>query len=1582
MAKKRLNKKVAIIGLVFLLLFVVGVIVLVGHFTQDPQKFFDDAKAAMQTKDYETALRNYGQALRFTKNKQLRIEIYLELANLYVEMNDWNKAAGYWNRIITIDTQNSKARTALLGFFYEAADSGAWNHWKNVESNASELIEIEPSPYAYLARGRAAFEIAKLGQTSDRQTKIRQAIDYLKEAIKHDSENVDLYLYLAQAQITEGEIIAATGDLAAEENSLENAEQTLMHGIEILPQESRTYIALLDIKSLAIAKKSVEAFEAEYIALTEKFPSSPHVFSSLAGYYQTKITDTEKAIEAAKKAVQLDPENVEYAGSLARLYYRQYCFAKQKNAAKSAIEIAKNALTLPAAQDTKGPRQWESRLYRHTLYNIIALSYLNQILNPDIVISEEEKQEYITKVEKTIHEIQQILGSEENPYSIMWDGLLALAKEDTVTATRKMYTAYEQLVVIRNTRTRNLELAELSYRLALIFKDSVETGAYLQFLTSSIRSGMILLRPEVLLDFADIILDLGNPTHAVTLVNNFEESLNPTQRSKLLRIHAYINARAFDQAETSIQKLDPADVNTINAKYVLAYTKVKQIAKTLAEKQLEQDIPKIIESDIQLPTPEGSVEAMKTELDSLRSTQLALAKQILQKNPDFIKPSDVAILCQGYITERQFQKAKNVTELYLQYFPSNTTALVYKQVLLEPEPTNISTERRNEISVQVLTEISDPLARTITLGEFYIDIVQNEKALEELKKAMEIEPSNQQAISAAFQLAIGSDNLEYAKQLVEIARQNNTDECQGQLFSARLAMQNQEYETALEDLDDCLKQRPVFSVAYKFRSLIYDAMNKPQAALEDIRKAEKLNLLDEGIAKHLAYLLYKRDQRLGDKVATEQLIETKEALQKAISLAPRDTRLLSFYAEYISDEQPSKALALRQYLQKVIPSVENAVLLGNLAIKISPEQINTERKQALINIAESAFEQAYQMDPLNNIVLNAYSEFYRKTGQYEKAKRLLQESTDKNLMWDYYLKQGQTKEAKKILDELYKADPKNTILVRGLLGVAQATADQNDILTYSKELLSLENTVENQILQITLFLESGIITQAEDKLLSFREKYPYDTRAMLLEASVTAKKGQLDKALELTNRCLELEQENARAWRLRGQINYLSGNYEQALMDLQDSKTIETTPATRLDLAKAYLRLGRKEDAMTELVFAVEGDSPPAGARKLLEYVCMQLNRVTRLNKFYEDTLTKLPNDVYWHKQAAAFALSGGDLDRATELYKTAWQNSQVDGGNLGALDGYLKMLLIGQKHDQLLKYASEYLDGDFAPVAFARIADVKLGLGDKEACIEFYHKALDKAGEDEETILKLLKRIAGALGHLEAKKWCHEKLAINPKSLSANFAMAKMLQSTGDYHKSIDHLDKCLEILDSNNPKRYNAKSNKAELLYLLYSKTAERKYLDMVIAEYEDILERWPTNTTVLNNLSYMLLENDQSLEKALQYADRARKQLPNNPDMLETYGYALYKNEQYKKAAEYLQMSIQLFEQNKTVAPIEAYEHLGMAYEKLEQNRRSLVAYKTASGLAKNQPEVNERLKKAIERVSNLLEAKVYGDPNSTL
>ncbi|MHC4153672.1 MAG: tetratricopeptide repeat protein [Planctomycetota bacterium] len=1671
MAKKRLNKKVALVGSVVFVLLVLGAIVAVLYLNRSPDRFIKDGDAAIKmareaadeqkkAEEYKRAESSYGQANRLARTDSERVGVLFKLSDVYMETDQWPNVLKCWNGIVRIDAQDIRARFGRLKYLYIMADSGFHGAWNEIVSQASQLIDVAEEanlltekivrwdpfmeveseageeklgPYLYLLRGRANLEIARFGASADPEALLIQTMDDLKKVQEFQPGNVAAYEYMALSALARGEILASRGDFGARDRAAVEAQDYLEQAVEVAGDNARPQVMLLSMK-LSSAQKSepgvieeqVFSLEPAYVSLVEKYPSSPEAFLASAGFYQLRLQSLDKAIEAGERAVELDKDNVDCWRRAAGLYYSKHCIYGEKLYLDKAIEFVAKALELPDAQDKPGPRQWANRTNRALLFAFLAECYIEQILEGKGLVTESQIEARFAEAEEAVNEVKQLFGTGEEPQVLKWEGMLELARGNTKNATRLMYNAYEQL------KSVDKKDSLLSYRLAKIFEKTAEIGAAKEFFVSGLRRPNRIdeKKPEALLDYAELLLRVGSYNEALSVADFFEGKYWASERSRRNRMNAYIGAGQFKEVEEDLSKSAPTDPNTMKLHLALLRAKIRQDQKAIAWERMKESTPDALQ-ELEAPgevavEPDVSIEVMTDELKAYWGEFAELLEKLLAVEPNSVGASSIVAVCNNYVAGGKVGDAQKLADKYLERFPDSTAVGFYRALLSEPEPGKISQERRRQIEEGVLLRIADPFRRAIELGKHYRRHAELEKATAEFRKVVDLDvlavdeaggedaeltEYERLAASYLFEIALAQKDWELAEKIEAVARSKDMDQCEGSFFAARHAMsraaatdapasRSELYTTALADINRCLKQRAVFSHGFLIRSNISAALGDEHMAIADAEKAVSLNLLDGNISKNLGFVLYKRDQRLGENVTSDQTIETKNALVRALRTNPGDLQLLSFYAEYISRTEPAKALAIRQHLQKAVPSLQNALRLGMLALKMAGDETNADAR-ALLEIARASFDEAIAVAPDDRTALEAKAQYFRFMGEPGKARELLEQAGADELLWAHYVKLSRFEDAKHVLDRLYERDPRDSRVIRGLLMVAEQTGDREGVKRYCEALLSVAEGVENRLLQIETFLRIGLVEDAENNLERFKEKYPGEPRALLLEAWLAMRRGQLERALELTNRNLQTDQENDLAWGIRGRINLLMANYDQAVDDLQKSKSLSNEPVTSYYLARAYLRSGRVEDAITELKSSIDlpeglGQGAPVGRSpmELLEQIYLRHGRKAALSRFYDEMLSRFPDDVTWYNRAGALAIGEKDFDRAGQLYKQAMEvaNSKKEAGKsdvdkdqfLVSLDGYLQSLVLGAgspstpgrwKPEQLNKVFEEgrkYVDSGFAPIVYFRMGEAKMKLGDKGAAAEYCRAGLAKAfasGTDESMASAIVRRMYSLLGAEEVLKYWEQRLSSEPDSLAANLGMFNVMKIRGEYNKALEYIDKCLEIVGPEDGRRQGYVLSKVDVLSLAYGKTSDNSYLKSAIGEYESLLAEMPNNTVVLNNLAYLLAESGERLPGALEYAARAYKLRPNSAGLLDTYAYVLYKNGRYSEADEILQSALQLYGQDGATAPAVVYEHLGMVKEALGARAEALAAYERAleGGAGESSDSVRERIVSAIKRIS---------------
>ncbi|MHC4950850.1 MAG: tetratricopeptide repeat protein, partial [Planctomycetota bacterium] len=478
--------------------------------------------------------------------------------------------------------------------------------------------------------------------------------------------------------------------------------------------------------------------------------------------------------------------------------------------------------------------------------------------------------------------------------------------------------------------------------------------------------------------------------------------------------------------------------------------------------------------------------------------------------------------------------------------------------------------------------------------------------------------------------------------------------------------------------------------------------------------------------------------------------------------------------------------------------------------------------------------------------------------------------------------------------------------------------------------------------------------------------------SLLVEAWTEMGKGRLDEALTLTNRYLETDTDNPGAWRLRGRLYRLMNQPRKAVDDLQRSKGLQDDPAVRMELATVYNELNQVTAAIGELVSGLEDPQAPVQIRLTLESLYQRNGRTRDLDKLYNSTLEKYPQSAFWYYRAGLYYLKQKDFSKAQDLLKKSLDLSLKSGQpNSAALQYYLESLYQSEQYDKTITLASGYVDGPFAYISYGYIAQVQIRLNQSEQAAESFYKALDKAGTNDSALEGVMKIMLSTVGEEMVTAWINNKLAADSTSLPAHLLASSLAQMNGSYNKAIDEIDQCIENVGPDSPKWLAYNFKKVNLLILAYAKTVDQDYLGRATDLLTQILELQPNNPSLLNNLAYLLVDNDQQLEDALQYARRAHLQDPGNLIYLDTYAYAQCKTGQYKQAEENLIRAIQIYEVSGQPTPWEVYKHFGMAKEGLGKTKEAIEMYQKALDASDQIPEKErQQLQQAIQRLQQSL------------
>ena len=869
-------------------------------------------------------------------------------------------------------------------------------------------------------------------------------------------------------------------------------------------------------------------------------------------------------------------------------------------------------------------------------------------------------------------------------------------------------------------------------------------------------------------------------------------------------------------------------------------------------------------------------------------------------------------------------------------------------------------------------------------------------------------------------------DLAAARTLAQKAKELDIDQCGGLYYQARIDLADRQFAPAADKLTECIRILPIFPQAFYFRAMAQQALGNLAEAAKDADRAYEWTLTDGDIARLRAIIYYRLYRKAGANPTPEEYTRMNQTLQAAVVLNPENRELMNFYAELISDREPDRALAIRQNLMARYPSPENGRLLGSLALRLYDIYENSRVSQAvgkdfLLLTAKKALEKAREMAPNDPAVMNAWGEYLRVSGQQNLAESTLPKES--LTLVDFYLNDGKYAKAQTLLQQLYEKDQKDlktkSAILRGLILVALKTGDAAGIERYARELMDI-NIDDPKLKEATdLWALQRLLDARLDpektrqRVASFRERYPDNIEGLVLQAWSDFNAGAFADTQIRVGEILTQKPDHAVAWRIRGVLNRMNSNFKEAVADLQKSLSFVDDPITRIELAQTYVMSGQTTSAIGELLAALEKPQAPVQARYFLESI-YQKYRKEDLPKFYDQAVAKYSDDPYWLHRAGAYVLtqyqkqydqekiqaqkqgklqpgvrfSPSDktqmlLDKAKPLLEKSWTlveekwKKNPTEAYARMLDFYLESLLQGLENQtqltQFIRIASKYVTTPLATIAYSQMAQAHLRLGDRTQCLEFFDKALESAKAQPEYVVQLLDVMRKVLeSDKEVRAWCDKTLAADAKHIGANYTMFQLAQSAGQFNTAIEYIDRCLVQLQTKDDIWVEYSMQKSQTLLLAFFKTSDKKYLDGGVALYESIYQANPNHPKIpmiLNNLAFLLADNNQQLDKAVEYARRALKETPNDPVRMDTLAYALAKSSQFEEAEKMAQMSIQYHELAGNSVPWDGFYHLGMAQEGLKKKAEAKASYQKAldtGGDAIPAPD-KEQLAAAIKRVS---------------
>ena len=199
--------------------------------------------------------------------------------------------------------------------------------------------------------------------------------------------------------------------------------------------------------------------------------------------------------------------------------------------------------------------------------------------------------------------------------------------------------------------------------------------------------------------------------------------------------------------------------------------------------------------------------------------------------------------------------------------------------------------------------------------------------------------------------------------------------------------------------------------------------------------------------------------------------------------------------------------------------------------------------------------------------------------------------------------------------------------------------------------------------------------------------------------------------------------------------------------------------------------------------------------------------------------------------------------------------------------------------------------------------------------------------------------------------QWCEDR----PDNLVLRLMAGQFFRSAGNTEAALRYFDQALLLAGTDD--------QKVEVHGQIGQTYHEAEAYEQAEAAYQAALAIDPNNAVALNNLAYMYVADlDQPTEESLALAYRAVDQMPNNPSVLDTYGWTLAKLGRYEDAA------IPLRQAERLGASPSIHYHLGWVMEKTQDPAEAHRYYQLSLGkLTEGEaPELYREVTEALQRV----------------
>ncbi len=1174
--------------------------------TGDPKAYYENAKAAYESADYDKAWIAIRSAMQAGAKKDPDAQFLLGQIAMKQKPPAVAQALQAYRIVAVLKPDHVEAQRNLAELYV------AVRYWKEAKDAIARLKELDPGfGKAYL--WGAVVEMG-LAESQPIQTKrvpfYEAAAASCAAGIEKAPDLMELYRLLAQIymRLDQKDKIDEVVSLAVANNPtvaeayilkasrlisvdrLDEAEKALKAGAAKVGESAKIYVALGEV---AIRRKDNDAAKEHFNKAVAADPKDEAGYLRLAAMYRAE-NDRDKALAILTQGLGVVPASKALLSQQADLYLET---GENTKAAELIAQLEKEPSGLGVVEYLKGKQALMLRQVRQ------AITYLEQSRN-----------------QRANPQTRLLLGR-----AYLMAGELGAAQTELDTLVRddpQLVSAWRTLADVQ-LRLRSFEKAGRSARVVLeAYPDD---------------TAMRLL-------LAQTLAMLKRPADALKEAQRAAQQSKDDPSPYLLMAGLYREAKDNTKAEAMFRRAVEAgkDTAAVYQRFAEFYRDTNQKDKLTA---LIQESRKALPEDqffaIMTDTPQELETELKKRIDSgsgSMNDRLALAR--------LYQATDRADNARAEL-EKILAEAKTATSEWRQ---------AWQQLFLA----YLSTDTYDKAAVLIdqLKKVEPDAPELLFAGPL---LLLGQDKLDEAVTALRAVTEQHKSLSQGHFL-LGQVLARQRKWDAAIAELGRAIEARPNLLPARLLLgriyhQQGNYAGMLTESNEALKYDPRLIAALEMKAVAHAGLGTWEAAVaarEDIAKIVPDN------AQNLVALASLYVQRHSPEKAEEVFV-------RAYKLAPDNSLLVRAFADFYAETKraPQGEKIVDEYLARHKEESSAQVVRGEFAAKVSgPEESEKYYRKAAELDPKDPFPLVFLGDQYSRV-----GQWEKASGIYREAvERAKDNNVPRKRLADVYMLIDKLAEAQAVIDAVLKSDPNDVaaLVVAGRIASRQDKgADARKLI--EKALQIRPDYGEAKVRLAELYAGPDpmraldILSGVDPSDVSFE-------KAMLLRADINTRRVQLTEAILDLRRLLDFRPTSV-AGRMQLAAKYMAikeyGRSAELLEQLSKER-LDQDSTLLIALGDSRMREEKPKEALVqyEKARAITPESPEALTGEVRALVA--LNRGKEAMDRVLHVMNQFPNEVWPRMALVALYEKTGELDKAFEALRTGllrrqeWESGYV----------------------------------------------------------------------------------------------------------------------------------------------------------------------------------------------------------------------------------------------------------------------------------------------------------------------------------